>query len=163
MTTTIKRLGHASFRLNAHGRIIYTDPYEGDYTEEADLILVSNSHLDHCDPSKITEISKTDTVTITPEGCGSKTNGRITALKPPEETTVDKITIRAVEAYKHRRFRSPRVPFHPKGLEVGYSTKTGGKAIYHAGDTDFHLYNGQRRGCEAVIAVGSETVIPMHR
>jgi len=137
VTTTIEWLGHASFRPNAHGKITYTDPYEGDYTEETDLMLVSHSHSDHCDPSKIAEISKMDNVIIAPEGCGSKTNGVITTLKPQEDTTVDKITIGAVEAYNHRRFRSPGVPLYLKGLGVGYLIKTGGKIAYHAGDTDF--------------------------
>ena len=45
-------LGHASWKLTAGGMTIYIDPYEGEYDEEADIILVSHSHTDHCEPSK---------------------------------------------------------------------------------------------------------------
>jgi len=47
------------------------------------------------------------------------------------------VTIEAVEAYNNKRFRSPGVPFHPKGLGVGYLVKAGGKTVYHVGDSDF--------------------------
>lgn len=182
MTITIKWLGHASFKIDANGIVIYTDPYKGDYSEKADLILVSHSHSDHCDPSKIAEASKTGTVIIAPEDCASKIEGRITTLKPQQETTFNNVKISAVEAYNIKRFRSPGVPFHPKNLGVGYLIKVEGKTIYHAGDTDFipemkdlgHIdvallpsggtYTMDNvDAAEAATAINPVTVIPMHR
>jgi len=48
-------LGHASFKIVAEGQIIYIDPYAGEdeyYEDIANIILVSHSHVDHCDGRK---------------------------------------------------------------------------------------------------------------
>jgi len=82
MTLSIKWLGHASFQIQAEGKTIYVDPYEGEYSEKADLILVTHSHSDHCDTSKIQNLRKAETVIIAPEDCFSKIGGSVKALKP---------------------------------------------------------------------------------
>ena len=88
----------------------------------------------------------------------------------------------AVEAYNFKRFRSPGIPFHPKGLGVGYLLTIGSKVIYHAGDTDFipemkqlknvHLallpsgdmYTmNNEEAAEATLTIQPVVVIPMHR
>ena len=182
MSISIKWLGHASFQITAEGKTIYVDPYEGEYSHKADLILVTHSHPDHCDLSKIKKVRQPHTVVIAPEDCAAKIGGNVKTLKPGQETTIDKISIRAVEAYNNKRFRSPGNPFHPKGLGVGYLITVGGKTIYHAGDTDFipemrqlhrvdvallpsgGTYTMDNAECaEAVLTVNPVTVIPMHR
>ena len=137
MGLSVKWLGHASFQIRADCKIIFIDPYEGSYVDKADLVLVSHSHHDHCDPSKIEQIRKRDTVIIGPADCASKIEGKIKVLEPGEKTEVGKITVQAVPAYNYKRFRSPGVPFHPKGSGVGYLITAGGKTTYYAGDTDF--------------------------
>ena len=138
MTITIKLLAHASFEIKAENKIVYVDLEEhGKPSDKADLILVTHSHPDHFDLSKIKKVRKEGTVVIAPADCVSKIGGNIKTLKPEEETTVDGITVKAVEAYNYKRFRSPGNPFHPKGFGVGYLIVVGGKTIYHAGDTDF--------------------------
>ncbi|MDH5460590.1 MAG: MBL fold metallo-hydrolase, partial [Candidatus Bathyarchaeota archaeon] len=67
MNLSIKWLGHASFQIGAEGKTIYIDPYEGESSEKADLMLVTHSHFDHCDASKIKKVRKADTVIIAPE------------------------------------------------------------------------------------------------
>lgn len=182
MNLSIKWLGHASFQIRAEGKTIYVDPYEGEYSEKADLILVTHSHFDHCDTSKIKKVRKADTVIIAPEDGVSKIGGSVKTLKPREETTVSNIKVKAVEAYNYKRFRSPGNPFHPKRLGVGYLIMAEGKTIYHAGDTDFipemrqlgHvdvalLPSGgtytmdNPEAAEAAIAINPKIVIPMHR
>ena len=180
---SIKLLAHAGFQIKTEGKIIYVDLEKyGEISEKADLILVTHSHTDHCDPSKIKKVRKPDTVIIAPEDCVSKIGGSVKTLKPGEETTVGNITVRAVEAYNYRRFRSPGSPYHPKGYGVGYLITAEGKTVYHAGDTDFipemrqlgHvdvalLPSGDTytmdnaEAAEAAIAINPETVIPMHR
>jgi len=182
LSIVIKWLGHASFQVKADGKVIYIDPYEGEYKEKADLVLVTHSHFDHCDTSKIRKVLKEDTVIICPADCASKIGGSVRVLKPGEETRIDDIVVEAVHAYNYKRFRSPGNPFHPKGLGLGYVITVGGKRIYHAGDTDFipemkDLKNisvallpsggtytmDNPEAAEAALAIKPEIAIPMHR
>jgi len=182
MAFIVKWLGHASFKIIVNGKIIYIDPYEGDYTDKADILLVSHDHHDHCDLSKIELIRKKDTIIIAPSVCAEKIGGKIKVLKPEEKVTVDDILVEAVHAYNDKRFRSPETPFHPKGLGLGFLITEHGKTIYFAGDTDFipemkglHKVNlalipvggtftmDVPEAVEAVLTIKPEVVIPMHR
>lgn len=181
---SVKWLGHASFQISFNGKNIYIDPYEGKYVEKADIVLVTHSHYDHCDLSKVERARKSDTVIIAPEECASKMSGKVRAIKPGEKIAVGSVTVEAVHAYNVKRFRSPGNPFHPKGFGVGYLITINNKTIYHAGDTDFipEMKDLKDRGislallpsggtytmdnpeaAEAAIAISPEAVIPMHR
>jgi L-ascorbate metabolism protein UlaG (beta-lactamase superfamily) len=133
----LKWLGHASWKLKAGGKTIYIDPYEGDYDEKADIILASHSHTDHCEPSKVKEATGDGTVVIAPADCAEKIGAPVRSLKPGEKAEFGEVTVKAVEAYNVKRFRSPGMPFHPKGLGVGYVIKAEGKKVYHVGDSDY--------------------------
>jgi len=137
----IKWLGHASFQIKTDTKTIYVDPYKGEYSQKADLILVTHSHFDHCDTLKINRAHKVDTVIIAPFplflSCVNKIGGAVRKLKPGEQAIIGDIAVTAVEAYNLKRFKSPGNPWHQKGLGVGYLITTEGKTIYHAGDTDF--------------------------
>lgn len=183
MVVSIKWLAHACFQIKTEKIIIYIDLEKySEPPEKADLILVTHSHTDHCDPSKIKTIRKEDTVIIAPEDCVPKIGGNVKTLKTGEETTVDNIKVRAVEAYNYKRFRSPGTPYHPKGYGVGYLITVEGKTIYHAGDTDFIPEMQQLRqvdvalipsggtytmdnpeAAEAALAINPKVVVPMHR
>jgi L-ascorbate metabolism protein UlaG (beta-lactamase superfamily) len=182
MTISIKWLGHASFQIKTEEKTIYVDPYEGEYSEKADLILISHSHHDHCDTSKIMKIRKPDTVTIAPEDCSSKIGDSVKSLKPGQESSFGSVKVKAVEAYNNKRFRSADNPFHPKGLGVGYLIMAEGKIVYHAGDTDFIPEMRQvghvnvallpsggtytmdtADAAEAALTLKPDVVVPMHR
>ena len=182
MSVSVKLLAHAGFQIKADGKIIYVDlEKSGEPSEMADIILVTHSHTDHCDPSKIKKVRGADTVVIAPQDCVSKIGGKVKSLKPGEETTVGNITVKAVEAYNYKRFRSPGNPYHPQGFGVGYVITAGGKTIYHAGDTDFipemkqlpHIdvallptgdtYTMDNpEAAEAAVAINPVTAVPMH-
>jgi L-ascorbate metabolism protein UlaG (beta-lactamase superfamily) len=170
--------------VNVGEKIIYLDPYAGEYAEKAHLIVISHSHSDHCDSSKIHAIRQPDTTVVAPSDCLSMIGGSVKSLKPGEKTVVDGVVVEAVPAYNHKRFRSPGVPYHPKSLGVGYLLTTEGKTIYHAGDTDFIeemkalksrnidlalLPSGDTYtmdnpdAVEAALAINPKNVIPMHR
>jgi len=179
---SVKWLGHASFLIRIEAKNIYIDPYQGEYKDSADVILVTHSHLDHCDPDKIRRIRKNYTLILAPKDCIHKIEGKVKTLRPGEKITAENITIEAVEAYNYKRFRSPGNPFHPKGLGVGYLITTGDKTIYHAGDTDFipemkQLKNvylallpsggtytmDNYEAVKAALTINPEVVIPIHR
>jgi L-ascorbate metabolism protein UlaG (beta-lactamase superfamily) len=181
MVFIVKWLGHASFQIKTDGKNIYIDPYEGEYKNKADLVLVTHSHHDHCDPSKIEKVRKGDTLIIAPENCATKIDSKIKTLKPGERFSLGDIIVEAVEAYNYKRFRSPGIPFHPKGLGVGYLVTIGDKTIYHLGDTDFipemkrlkNIYLAllpsggtytmdNEEASEAALAIEPEVMIPMH-
>jgi L-ascorbate metabolism protein UlaG (beta-lactamase superfamily) len=181
---SVKWFGHASFQITFDGKNIYIDPYEGKYADKADIVLVTHSHYDHCDPSKIERVRKSDTVIIAPEECAPKISGNVKAVKPGDKVSINGVLIEAVHAYNVKRFRSPGKPFHPKGFGVGYIIAIGDKVIYHAGDTDFipemrELKNRRitlallpsggtytmdnPEAAEATIAISPKIAIPMHR
>jgi len=56
-TAYITLIGHASLKIKtAEGVVIYVDPYHpGDYSEKADIILISHEHSDHNKVSLITQ------------------------------------------------------------------------------------------------------------
>jgi len=183
VVVVVKWLAHASFEISSNGKVVYVDLEEyGKPVDKADLVLVTHSHTDHCDPAKIRQVRKDDTVVIAPKNCVSKIGGTVKTLKPGEETTVDGIKVRAVEAYNYKRFRSPGNPYHPKGFGVGYLITLEGKTVYHAGDTDFTPEMRQFENIDvallpsggtytmdneeatlAAIAINPKVVIPMHR
>ena len=183
MTVVVKWLAHAGFQIKTEGKIIYIDLEKyGEFSEKADLILVTHVHTDHCDPAQIQKARKPDTIIIAPSDCASKIGGNVKTLKAGDETKVGNVHVKAVEAYGVKRFRSPGIPFHPRGLGVGYVITAEGKTIYHAGDTDFipemqQLKNidvallpsgdtytmDNNDAAEAALSFNPRVVIPMHR
>ena len=186
MTISVKSLGHASFQIKTKGKIIYIDLKKYgkvvETSEMADLILITHSHADHCSAEKINKVRTKNTAVVAPKQSVSKIGGVVKTLKPDEEATFANVKVRAVEAYNHKRFRSPGKPWHPKGYGVGYLITVEGKTIYHAGDTDFipemkqlghvdvaFLPTGDKytmdnvEAAEAAIAINPKFAIPMHR
>lgn len=136
MLMQVTWLGHASFLIHAAGKVIYIDPYVGDYTEIADLILVSHRHADHCDLEKIQLIRSPDTQILTSQDCASMISGKTITLQPGDVWESKGLIIEAVEAYNFTRFRSPGVPYHPRGIQIGFIVEADGTRVYHVGDTD---------------------------
>jgi L-ascorbate metabolism protein UlaG (beta-lactamase superfamily) len=182
MGIKVKWLGHASFLIKAGEKMIYIDPYEGEYENKADIILVSHSHGDHCSVPIINRIREEDTIIIATPGCVPLIGGDVKTIESGESITLEKVTVEAVPAYNLKRFRSPNVPFHPKGLGVGFLITIQDKIIYHAGDTGFIPEMSSLKkvdlallpcggtytmdineAVDAVLAINPKIVIPMHQ
>ena len=124
-------LGHASFRLDGPPTI-YFDPWklEGE-PPQADIVLVSHEHFDHCSPEDVERISGPGTVIVANPGAAKDLRGDVRVLRPGERTTVGEVEIEAVPAYNTDK------SFHPRRAEhLGFIVTVGGERLYFAGDTD---------------------------
>lgn len=169
----IKVLGHATV-LITNSKTIYIDPYKGDFPKKADIILVSHSHYDHLDITKINEIKTENTKIFTSKEASSKILGSI-SMSPGDRQVIDGIIIEAVEAYNIDK------KFHPKGFGIGFIITIENKRIYFAGDTDFipemktfenidyallpigGTYTmDEQEAVKAAIAIKPKVIIPIH-
>lgn len=117
--TAITYIGHASVKITtADGRIIYIDPnYEGDYSDEADYILITHSHDDHQPRKEVT----------------LKDNGTIISYK---EALVDgEYKVFEYDNLKIEAVPAGGNPNHNIKFCVGYIVTVDDIVIYHAGDT----------------------------
>ncbi len=117
---TLTFIGHAAVKLKSKaGKVIYIDPaYSvGDYSEPADIILVTHGHDDH-KPIE-TVVRKADCIQIT----------AVESLIDGVYQTFDygEIKIEAVPAGGNGN--------HALGSGVGYIISIDGVTVYHAGDT----------------------------
>lgn len=124
-------LGHDGFRIDG-SCTIYIDPFNISGGPEADIILVSHEHFDHCSPADVSKIQGNSTVIVTEKDSAKKLGGDVRVVKPKESVVVKGITIEAVPAYNTDK------DFHPKQKGwLGFVIDMDGTRIYHAGDTDF--------------------------
>jgi L-ascorbate metabolism protein UlaG (beta-lactamase superfamily) len=168
-------LGHASFRIEAEGQVIYIDPWKLELTKEADLILITHGHRDHLSPDDLTQIAGPETVIICAEPYVAQIEGDVRGITAGETMTVGPVKIEAVPSYNIDK------PNHPKDAgNVGYILEIGGRRIYHAGDTDLipamdaiacdvallpmggtYTMNA-KEAAEAVARIKPQVVVPMH-
>ncbi len=126
-------LNHAAFKIKTDsGTLIYLDPYKIKEDEKADVIISSHTHGDHFSKSDIKKIWKENTILIGPKSIEKdlkKFNGK--ALKIGEKFSYKDIEIELFPAYTFKKST------HPKSNEwSGTIIKSGGKIVYHAGDTE---------------------------
>lgn len=134
MGIKIKWFGWDSFQINLNKSIVYIDPLFGDYSDIADIVLVSHSHRDHCNPEVLEKIRNEKTIVLTSNENENNVNGK--GLIPGETYQSGDITITACHAYNIKRKRDTGVPFHPKGFGLGWIITYSGKNIYFMGDTE---------------------------
>jgi L-ascorbate metabolism protein UlaG (beta-lactamase superfamily) len=114
--------GRASVKIvTVEKAVIYIDPFApGDYSEKADLVLVTHGHDDHNNVKLLT--LKPGGQLVAPPGAVK--NGR--NVREGDAFTVGSVDIRVVPAYNAN---------HKREISVGYVLTVDGVKIYHAGDT----------------------------
>jgi len=131
MSVEITWIHHASFRITGAGQVVYIDPWKLlPDAHDADVVLVSHGHYDHCNAEGVEKVRSGDTVLVgPPDVIGELGFGQ--AIAPGEELRVGEVDIQAVAAYNVSK------TFHPKANNwVGAVVTLEGKSIYYAGDTD---------------------------
>ena len=164
--------GRSSFKIKTvSGFVVYVDPYApGDYSEKADLILVSHGHGDHNQVGKVT--LKDSCTIVAPAGAVEK--HAVDTIAEGETRTLGPVAIRAVGAANGN---------HPRGFGVGYILSFDGLVLYYSGDTsripemgkwseygiDYALicsdgfYNmGPEETARCATLVGAKRLIPIH-
>jgi len=175
MEPHITWLGHASFRIEGEGMVIYVDPWKLKSAKEADLILITHSHHDHLSEDDISKVRGRRTAIIGSTDVASKLPGAI-PMRPGDEREVMGVKVEAHRAY------NPKKQFHPKENDwVGFVVDIGGYRIYHSGDTDVipemkglkdidvalvpvggtYTMNAEE-AAEAVKLIGPKKAMPMH-
>jgi len=123
-------LGHDGFRIDG-SKTVYIDPFQISGGPEADIILITHEHFDHCSPEDVAKIQKSDTVIITEKDSAPKLTGDVRLVEPGDSLAVGGVTVEAVPSYNVDK------DFHPKANGwLGFIVTIDGVRVYHAGDTD---------------------------
>jgi len=104
---SIRWLGHAGFMIKGK-RVIYIDPYQLEFPDVGDIILITHDHPDHCSPDDVKWLRRGATVIVAPEACASKFKGDVRAVEAGDSLSIRGVTIEVVPAY------NPDKEFHPR-------------------------------------------------
>jgi L-ascorbate metabolism protein UlaG (beta-lactamase superfamily) len=116
--------GRSTFKIKtASGFVVYIDPFApGDYSEPADLVLVTHGHGDHNLVSKTTR--KNEGKIVAPVDAVPRMP--VLVIEEGQTKIVGPVEIRAVPAANSN---------HPRGFGLGYILSFDGVVIYVSGDT----------------------------
>ncbi len=74
MVKDIHWLGHDTFKIVGE-KVIYTDPFKIKKKDNADIILITHEHYDHCSPEDVKKIQGPETVIVCTPDCAEKLAG----------------------------------------------------------------------------------------
>lgn len=167
--------GRSSVKIHtASGLVIYIDPYApGDYSEAADLILVTHGHGDHNQVGLVAR--KASTIVAAPAGAlAGQAGAGAKAIAEGESLSLGGLSVKALPASNKN---------HHRGECLGYLLSFDGIVLYHAGDTSYlpemeawksygidyallpcdGFYNmGPEEASRCAAAMGAGAVIPIH-
>lgn len=132
-------IGHGSFMMKVNDKIIHVDPStrEANYEElpDADLVLITHHHGDHCDAKAVEAVKKEGTKIITTQ-LAVDNLGYGDVLASDGSTEALGLTIVSIPAYNLVHKRDNGESFHAKGTCNSYIITIGDKRIFIGGDTE---------------------------
>jgi L-ascorbate metabolism protein UlaG (beta-lactamase superfamily) len=136
----IQPLNHATLALTWNGKTIYADPYGGAKTltgiATPDLIVITDIHGDHFDPSTLDVLDLSKAIIVAPQAVIDKMSDKLKAktVALGNGQTISKldISITAIPMYNLPEAADAK---HTKGRGNGYVLKFGDKMLYISGDT----------------------------
>jgi L-ascorbate metabolism protein UlaG (beta-lactamase superfamily) len=144
MSVTLRWFPNSWFEIVSGGTVVDIDPAilpgaDRDVPEglrQADLVLVTHHHRDHCDLDALERVSGPDTVVLAPRLCVASLGGEAHEVYAGDvHDEVPGVRVRVVHAYNTASGTSTN-KLHNKGECVGYVVEIDGLRLYHAGDTD---------------------------
>ncbi len=128
MSIEVIWLGHAGVMIRCNAVVLYIDPWKVVRSSpKADIILLTHDHYDHYSPEDIALLKHGSTRVAAPMPAPEVTD----VIRPGDRLVLWEVTVDAIPAYNITK------AFHPRANGwLGYVVQTGGKRIYHAGDTD---------------------------
>lgn len=164
--------GRATVKIRtASGFVLYIDPYApGDYSEPADLVLVTHGHGDH----NRVDLLKLKPGAVIASAPGAVPGKGVRFLAEADEFKAGPVSVRALPASNKN---------HRRGETLGFLVAFDGIVVYHASDTswlpemegfskygiDYALlpcdgfYNmGPEEASRCAAAVKARVVIPIH-
>ena len=171
----VRRLNHDAFRFEAGGIVVYTDPFKVPARHDADLVLISHEHFDHCAPEDLAAVSKPGTVVVAAASCRDQLADDARLVQPGDRLEAAGVAIEVWPAYNTDKHFHPRDAGH-----VGFVFTLDGVRVYFAGDTDLipEMKDVQAElallpvsgtyvmtadeAIQAAHDVGAEVTIPMH-
>jgi len=137
--------GHASLTLEGEGVLIAIDPFAPmKLAKQADIVLHTHNHFDHCDEEKTEKVAKFNALVV-----GTNCRHPCRLLKIGEGVKAGSVQIVAVPAYNIGK------NYHPRDANcAGYVISFGGTRIYVAGDTD-EIPEMEKIKCDvAIVPIG---------
>ena len=133
----VRPILHGTLALEWEGKIIIIDPYGGEDAMKGipkpDLILITDIHGDHHNPSTLEIIHTPNTHYIVPEAVAEKMSNEVQVLQNGSETEFKGIIIKAIPMYNLPENAESR---HTKGRGNGYILTFGDARVYISGDTE---------------------------
>ena len=179
------------FMLRAGGLVVHIDPHlphgpQGidalapEAQAQADLVLVTHSDHELCQPAVMDRLLGPGTIVVVPQRCDQVIRGDHMVATPGETVDLGGLTLEVVHAYTAPHSGLLERVLHHRGEGVGYVLMLGGHRVYHAGATDFipemrglgaidvamlpiggGFMLGADEAVEAAVAIGPKVVIPM--
>ena len=127
------------------GIVIYLDPFHltnDEATHDADIVLITHAHFDHCSPDDIARVAGKHTTLVASKSMEPEVSGIAGAIgaaglhfmQAGDHLELQGIAIDAVGAYN---VEPERLGMHPRANGwLGYVLTVDGMRYYAAGDTD---------------------------